>query len=292
MSCSFCNSLDHTIRNCDDPMIDVLNQMLESAYVDILNQFPNSVERRFKLILNRLNLRELRAVCATNTNFPISRPKSEIIAVLLFEYNLRYPLRDEVISQDYQDYLQSVILPTEPDPIPDFARDLEEPPEEDSDTNSVTTVDWYLDRNPTTPEQLISHQPPSISLGHRRATNMRDIEYDTVNIGINLTTHFDAVSGNIPFEQHRTKYDINRLLVLNEPEEGTEECAICYENIECMNLVRLTCNHRFCCDCIQSSLKTHKNMYCNPRCALCRTQIKSFIVKNKEIYNSLSENCM
>ena len=91
------------------------------------------------------------------------------------------------------------------------------------------------------------------------------------------------------------KYNIRPMLVLDRVEEGVEEgveeCAICYENTKCMDLVKLNCEHKFCGDCINRSLKAHNNMYCGPTCALCRTKMVSFSVKTLDIYNLVSEYC-
>jgi len=65
----------------------------------------------------------------------------------------------------------------------------------------------------------------------------------------------------------------------NEINGDGEECAICFENMISGDMVKLNCGHKFCGECITTTLqKTH-----NPRCALCRVPIKKFGVINQDI---------
>ena len=177
-------------------------------------------------------------------------------------------------------------LPTEPDPIPEYAQDLEEAGSPVTLIQEEANITWYIDRTPTPVSVLRFATWLNPSTHHLNI----DIMHQFTG-GVNLMSHFDAVSGNIPFTPQIKKYDIEPMLVSGELEEGVEECAICYESIECMDLVKLNCNHKFCGSCIKQSLKAHNNMYCGPSCALCRKEIESFTVKKIEIYNLMSEHC-
>lgn len=294
MSCSFCNSYSHNIRGCLDPMIGILFERMKVIYVDMMNQYPNDTENRFKSVLNRrFNLRELRAVCATYTNFPSSRPKQQIINVLYHYYSSRIynlPRQDEG-----QPWLDVRRLPTQPDPVPDFARDLEQPPEEED--HDIT---WYIDTTPspvsvltfgsaliqdrlTSPRHITyNHDDVWLRLGR---LGLRGQQYQDIMVARSLNAEFDAVA-SLP---QIKKYNIRPVLVLGE-EEGEEDCAICYESIKCVDLVKLNCEHKFCGVCIKETLKSHSKL-CGPSCALCRKQMESFTVKNQEIYNLVSEHC-
>ena len=307
MSCSFCNSWDHSIRGCQDPMISFLFERLKILYVDIMNQYPNDTETRFKSALNRrFNMRELRAVCATRTGFSSSGTKSQIICKL-YQY-----FSSHIGRQQIQEDESSRRLPTQPDPIPDFARDLEQTPEEEHD------ITWYIDNTPSPVSVLgfaMIQEPATGATGTTGATPeyvnsdiMRELTGDDQIrmrdfVGVNLMSHFDAVSGNIPFTPQVKKYNITPVLEVEDGGEESEEvkeegkeveveedCAICYESVKCMDLVLLNCMHKFCGSCIQQTLKSH-NKLCGPSCALCRKQMVSFTVKNQEIYNLVSEHC-
>ena len=295
MPCSFCSSRYHDVRGCQDPTIGLLYERMKVIYVDMMNQYPHDTETRFKSVLNRtFHLRELRAVCASQTNFPSSRAKAEIIHSIYIYYSSRIrsiPRQEEVQP--------STRLPTQADPIPDFARDLEQPPEEEHD------IIGYIDTTPTPVSilRLVMIQEPPATQEHFNISELTGgvqiIIRDFVGInGINLMSLFDAVSGNIPFTPQVKKYNITPVLEVEEKSEEEkkveveEDCAICYESINYVDLVKLNCDHKFCVSCINCSLKAHNNMSCGPSCALCRKQMVTFSVKNPEIYNLVSEHCL
>lgn len=290
MSCSFCNSYSHNIRGCQDPMICLIYERMKVIYIDMMNQYPHDTEIRFNSVLNRrFNLRELRAICATHTNFPSSRPKQQIIYALYQYFSSRiYSLPRQ---EEEQPWLENRRLPTQPDPVPEFARDLEQPLEEDHD------ITWYIDTTPSTVSVL------TFALIHDRLTSPRRLSYGQMReltggdqirardfVGTNLMSQFDADSGNIPFAPQLKKYNIQPLLE-RDFKEGVEECAICYESVNYMDFVELNCDHKFCCTCITSTLNAHNKLYGSPSCALCRKKMESFTVKHQEIYHLVSKYC-
>lgn len=197
MSCSFCNSESHNIRCCQDPMISLLYERIKVIYIDIMNQYPRDIEYHFKSILNRrFNLRELRGVCATHTNFPSSRPKQQILYALYHYFSTRiYSLPRQ---EEEQPWLEVRRLPTQADPIPDFARDLEQPQEDEDEDNDIT---WYIDTTPSPVSVL------TLSLIQSRLTSPQRLNYTPIHdltggvwrrpsdlVGLNLLPHFDAMA--------------------------------------------------------------------------------------------------
>jgi hypothetical protein len=65
------------------------------------------------------------------------------------------------------------------------------------------------------------------------------------------------------------------------------ECEICYEEYENKNFVKLNCGHKFCKDCIKKSLQNEKRAI--PCCAYCRSEIKTFELKERSIKSYLNE---
>lgn len=282
MSCSFCNSLSHNIRGCHDPMIGLLSERIKVIYIDVMTHYPITAESAFKSILNRrFNLRELRAVCATNTDFPTSRTKAQITHILYQYYSNHIHITPR--QQEEQEWLEIRRIPTQPDPVPDFARDLEEPPEED--------ITWYINRTPS-PTSVLRF--PLFEVPHRSNYEQLRRRHHGIShelMPVNLLSHFDAVSGNIPFIPQIKKYNIRPVLVSDNVEKGEEDCPICYESMKCMDMVKLNCEHKFCGNCIKETLRTHNKTDCGPSCALCRTKMVNFIINNQEIYNLVSEHC-
>ena len=290
MHCSFCNSRYHNIKGCQNPNIDLLYERIKVIYVDTMNQYPYDTEYHFKSTLNRIfNLRELRVVCVTRANFPASRTKQQIIYAL-YQYFSTHIYNIPHQEQEQQ-WLESSILPTQPDTISDFASDLVHHPEEEFD------ITWHIDTTPSPVYELIfaifqenntqEHINNDMLLQLIGDEQMRIRE----SVGFNSLSHFDEVSGNIPFDSQVKKYNIHPVLLTDEVIEGVEDCAICYESIKSIDMVKLNCEHKFCGNCINGYMKVHNNMCGGPTCALCRTQILSFSIKNPEIYNLVSEHC-
>jgi hypothetical protein len=68
-----------------------------------------------------------------------------------------------------------------------------------------------------------------------------------------------------------------------KPETETEECAICYEQTNWTDMVVLNCDHKFCSNCIQTSMKCIQNM----TCAMCRSEIETLTVTNRIIHENI-----
>ena len=68
-----------------------------------------------------------------------------------------------------------------------------------------------------------------------------------------------------------------------KPDADEEECSICYEQTNWTDMIVLNCEHKFCSNCIQTSLKRIQNM----TCAMCRGQIDTFTVTNRIIHENI-----
>lgn len=268
MSCSFCQSRSHNISQCYHPMIDVFYERIKVIYVDMMNQYPHDTELRFKSVLTRrFNLRELRGVSVKYLQAVARSTKVVLIDILWQYFSSRIYLPER---QENDGWIEARRLPVVPDPVPTFARDLEEAPPEDEQS-----VMWYIDTTPS----------PISSLDFPQSINPRNSA--PVSEARNLQPEFEAVAQAPQVK----KYNIRPLLVYLEDEEGIEECAICYESVSSIDLVKLNCSHAFCGGCIKGTLKAYNNIYCGPACALCRAPMTSFSVKNPKIYNLVSEHC-
>lgn len=155
MSCSFCASNLHNINRCNDPMIDTLYERIKVIYVDLMTQFPQETEVRFKSVLNRrFNLRELRGVGVKYIH-AVARTTKQILINMLWQY---FSTRIHLPEND--GWLEARRLPVEPDPIPEFARDLEQQQDDEED------ITWYIDRTPSRvniPQDDGYRTPPSVT---------------------------------------------------------------------------------------------------------------------------------
>jgi hypothetical protein len=104
-----------------------------------------------------------------------------------------------------------------------------------------------------------------------------------------MTNLWGSESDLIPFEpvaalvESRAALDKKVLISETNPETETEECSICYEQTNWTDMVVLNCDHKFCSNCIQTSLKRIQNM----TCAMCRSEIETFTVTNRIIHENI-----
>jgi ABC-type sugar transport system ATPase subunit len=61
-----------------------------------------------------------------------------------------------------------------------------------------------------------------------------------------------------------------------------EECPICLDNVKCIKLVKLNCDHKFCVKCIIKSVKMNRNNY---SCALCRCVVETVRMYDTDTYD-------
>jgi hypothetical protein len=117
-------------------MIDILYERIKVIYVDMMTQYPQDTQTRFKSILNRrFNLRELRGVGVKYMNSVARTTKHQLINMFWQYFSTRIHLPENEARR----------LPVVPDPIPEFARDLEHQQDDDDDEN----ITWYIDRTPS-----------------------------------------------------------------------------------------------------------------------------------------------
>ena len=87
-------------------------------------------------------------------------------------------------------------------------------------------------------------------------------------------------------------YNFDISIVIEESKEGECEefdCSICFELSKAESKITLNCGHSFCGQCNKKTLTS-----CNrrtPTCALCRTNVTSFKVPNKEIHDLVAPYC-
>lgn len=135
---------------------------------------------------------------------------------------------------------------------------------------------WYIDTQPEPYDFQEPYEPEQYDLPPR----VLDNEYDFIGFSAETNTYIK-------------KYNITPLIFCEEveAEAEVEECSICYEQMKRINAVTLNCNHRFCGGCIKQTLECHNDLINNPSCALCRTTMTSFSVKNPDTYNEISLYC-
>jgi hypothetical protein len=111
---------------------------------------------------------------------------------------------------------------------------------------------------------------------------------ETILIREMMFSMFPLMFTNFIRENLHQKLNILSTVENNENEDIHKlcECAICYDEKQVKNFVKLGCNHEFCKDCIITTMK--KNNSTNLCCAFCRTEIKSIESRTNEVKNEIN----
>jgi hypothetical protein len=123
---------------------------------------------------------------------------------------------------------------------------------------------------------------------YRRHTYTNYLEEPPSPRAINqlIENTINIVFGEIPIDNTKRCLDAVKVVVdAFELEEGADECCICIEKREKVQMCKLGCNHTFCCECVSHIVKTKSLTSC---CGLCRKNIEKITVQNEEMKNLFS----
>jgi hypothetical protein len=80
----------------------------------------------------------------------------------------------------------------------------------------------------------------------------------------------------------RKKHNFITTIETEKYTDEEEECPICLDNVKCIKLVKLNCDHKFCVRCVIKSVKMNRNNY---SCALCRCVVETVRVYDTDTYD-------
>lgn len=263
MSCSFCKLQGHNIRMCNNVLIDIHYHRMKTIYMNILTQvYPHNIENYTEtgeLILHRLfNLQVLRVIGVQYLWITARMTKDQLIPLIWNYFKNRIYFTSSLLEEEQETFIDRSVR------------------------MSVSSINTMI-----TTMNMRSYYRHDAELVNRILMRMGIVR--------NLVNEFDAVveeaAPQVEPVVENKRYNIIPILILNDDEDKKEDCPICYENIKCADLIRLNCSHQFCGKCITNILEIH-NQTSNPTCALCRTLMKNFSVKNIEIYNLVYNYCI
>ena len=257
--CSFCNSPDHNIKSCNDlSLIDIHYDRMKTIYLNIIRKvYRQNIENLTefgKLILNtQFSKRQLCNVGRKYLGFnELNKEKLTIRIWRYFKNRIFYISPQQSLEFGNIPYVELIDYST-PSTLP---------------FNTCSIINNYYRDDLA----LVNSMIQMILAEHTANITTTDTNISNIN----------------------KKYNIMPILCLEEEDKDKEEedinCAICYENIKCVDLVSLNCSHQFCSSCIIGILKTNKSLN-SPTCALCREVMCVFNVKKLEIYNLVAEHC-
>ena len=250
-TCSFCGDLSHNIRRCNHPHINVNYNNIKIIFMDLLTQPLNNVQRKIQF------------TSCLSQRFNVR----ELKAVAVKYIRIQAFLTKAAFIEKLWFYFLVHIHPANPEEV------------EEEEENPVF---WVIDRTPN---------PIQLDL----IETFRHLEYNNNQYESAADEFIPFLPNNLlpQFEAESKKFDIIPLLFCKETKEELEilsECSICYETTKLEESVILNCDHKFCHECVKKTLIKCSSRN-KPSCALCREPMAVFIIKNQNIYESVSELC-
>ena len=293
-NCSYCGCQGHTINRCNSPIISIMYQTLKIYYRIIIRQYLTNIVSMNHFIqkaCRQFSLRELKAVGVKYTRVLASSNKI-VIARSIYNYFYQAGLiTGDALSPEWVMNEREQRHPLTPDLVDNQV----------SETDTGEGVTWQISRSPYEGEStwldtfnLFDYDDDGIPL------NSNTLDRSTLDRSTLLDRN-TLEPRNLYQDFHYAFVPLNKYQItmssLCEDEEKPDldldlECAICYELTKCVDNVTLNCGHYFCGSCIKNTLNAHTNMYLAPTCALCRTPMTHFAIKNTTVYDSLVDYCV
>jgi hypothetical protein len=241
-NCLFCRSIQHTFRNCNHYMIDVVFENLkrkaihlshvENAETVFTRFFHDNIEYRYLLLF------------AIRSGICISQRKQDIIRHL------------------YRLYQNSNPETTDPNP----------------DTDEIILS--YA-TPPTTPEQTTLPFGNPVQRRRRNlplSTQLFIAEgHQSRNLFVNMQQVYTRTSQPAPPQP--TYPEVSFLPQENYPICTELECPICYSIIPEIQYTKTNCNHIFCSDCFKQLYISPQTVHFGViKCPMCRTDVSKIDV--------------
>jgi hypothetical protein len=268
--CSYCASLNHNIRNCNNFNINLMF---------------NSMQQKFTIYLQERGRDNCRFYFTSWLSATYHLVELKVVAVTRYFASARLNKIQyaEIIWQNLNDLN---IYRQQDTPTP---------------TQEEKTLDWYIDREPSTPIyntrrriQLLDNTfdntiDNTLELAWTyHSQYIRDL-FNPEHLINSMINELDELDNTLNL--NTTKFNIKPLLVEEEKNIEDMECSICYELTKTKDIVKLNCDHKFCGNCLEHILSKHNNMYKSPCCALCRTTITNVTCYDESSLNSIKQYC-
>jgi hypothetical protein len=235
--CSFCYSVRHNIKKCDDIRLELLDSSISYK------------KEYFKYRFNDVNI------------------EKEYFEKWLFEQNINtikaYSIRycDSKINETIARHIEKIINKIYPN---------------NSDLN-MTTISENTDLNNNSNVEPDSETLNNEIRNYIMSIGLESIEdaNEIVRIVNDLNIVNDLIRNINPSLARDRKIDLEyKINNLTRKESiNKDECCICYDSVNVLNMIKYNCQHSFCVMCVKKTLNSSQRDNKDIVCALCREKV-------------------
>ena len=267
MPCSFCNNHGHTIRNCNSNEIDIIYNRIKSyARYAMGGRNYRYDENRFLQNLETVRLRDLKIACI----------------------HWKRRCDPEILSDIY---------------VPEIASNLT------YNTYKSIAIWLFLYVDHSFNELFLQHSMYASNRfeGYRimqKRKYWRNIglfnmnEDDAIAIYIqgmdeyrvNTSSHPVSIQHTLfpPHSPAPRKFEIDiHLCPITDADATTDECPICYDQVNPIKKIQNQCGHSICVGCFEQYMDTMIPKTTNPCCSICRCIYKKIDVYSQSTVNTI-----
>lgn len=242
--CSFCNRTGHNIRNCNDVRLELFdnNIKFKKSYYSYLHNNYNVEKDNFELWLFEQNINVVKAYAIRYCDGRVNENISTLIEKIISKI---YPNNDEINISN-----------------------MENINDQTQTNNQEQSTSQFQEReilNNEIRDYLISR------IGIQDVNTANEI----VRIINDLNIVDELIDTLNPYLSRNNKLNYKIINLTKKESNKNNECCICYNNINILDMVVYNCEHSFCVTCVKKILNTSKENDTKISCALCRENITS-----------------
>lgn len=306
--CSLCRNPAHNIRKCNDPIIENTIEALNTNVEEIVTNIELMRNTRFSqdtpitYINNQINIYMNNQLTEWIDNLDTKLLSAIYFKLLEYSCNQRQTLVQD-LKVLYKRYINEVIRFRLIQSTPLLTRNQHDIPifvVHYMSKKVVKIVNETMNINEMFGGILeLSFFGNAIN-GHHIITI---IEHIDTNDGLYKLTHSGKRiiqiirrsierlrNGELSIPNNKIQLIIHQESSQASDSNNTQNCPICYEDVNTVNILTTQCKHSFCKTCVVKLLKTRLHDERTPNCALCRENITCMSGCFSEIYEFMQEN--
>lgn len=254
MNCFYCGEDSHSVAQCVNPGILNLYERLTEIHLETrLTRVSALNQRQFTSVIQNMTFNDIISIAIKYTN--ASYPNSVIITDDYYTESLWYHFENK-----YLRYMNNVI------------------------TDLADNANVYFINGPN------ANNVPDYNGPYYNGPNSNIINANIINRNNNINSPIIQRQRHLRLRNDNSRKKYNFITTIetekyNEAQE--EECPICLDDVKCIKIVKLNCDHKFCVSCVIKSIKTNRKQ--NYECALCRCKAETVRVYNADVYDLVKQ---